>query len=143
MSGSAIADALVTMLGAASAFGSTAVGKDYSVLERSSGSCCVVTWRRFTSVESTYGGGSHDRQWTHSIQGFIKDLGDPISLLGRVLTFSDTILNVIEHDGTLQGTVNSVNQVNAARDLNAAVQAGGAFWIPIFVDVVSTEFSDS
>ncbi len=143
MSGSAIADALVTMLGAASAFGSTAVGKDYSVLERSSGSCCVVTWRRFSSVTTTYGKGSHDRQWTHSIQGFVKDLGDPISLLGRVLTFSDTVLNVLEHDDTLQGTVKKVDRVDAARDLNAAVQAGGAFWIPIFVDVISTEFSDS
>ena len=143
MSGSAIADALVTMLGAASAFGSTAVGKDYKVLESSSGSCCVVTWRRFTSVESTYGGATHDRQWTHTIQGFIKDQGDAVSLLGRVITFSDTILNVIEKDGTLQGTVNEVVRVDAARDLNAAVQAGGAFWVPIFVDVVSLEYSDT
>lgn len=143
MSGSAITDALITMLGAASAFGSDAVAKDYSVMERSSGSCCVITWKRFNSTAVTFGGVANDRHWTHTIQGFVKDLGDPISLLNRVVGFGDKVLDVIEHDDSLQGTVATVDRVECGRDLNAGVQAGGAQWVPIFIDVQSTEFSDT
>ena len=140
MSGSAIADGLITMLSAASAFGSDAVAKDFSVLERSSGSCCVVSWRRFVSVPAAFGDPTaKDRQWTHTIMGFVKDLGDAKSTLGRVMKFGDVVLGVIEANDSLQGTVNSVDRVEGGRDLNAAVRVGGANWIPIFIDVVSTE----
>jgi len=142
MSGSAIADGLITMLGAASAFGNEAVAKDFSVLERSSGSYCVVSWRRFSSAPATFGNPTDkNRQWTHTIMGFVKDLGDAKSTLGRVLKFGDVVLEVIEHDDTLQGTVEKVDRVEGGRDLNAAVRAGGADWLPIFIDVVSTEYS--
>lgn len=139
MSGSAITDALITMLGAASAFGSQNVAKDYSVLERSSGCCCVVTWRRVVSAQVDFGD-DRDRQWTHTIQGFVKDLGDPISTMSRINAFSDTVLAVLENDDTLQGTVERIDVIEGNRDLNAAVTSGGMTWFPIYIDVVSTEF---
>lgn len=140
MSASTIADALVTMLSAASSFGTTAVSKDYGVMDTCSGSCCVVTWRGLTSVQATFGP-NWDRTWVHTIHGFVKDTNDQQALMGRAISFIDNVRDVIESDPTLQGTVNNVQNITARRDVGAAVRSNaGMTFLPIMVDITSIEY---
>ncbi len=142
MSASTIADALVTMLSAASSFGTSAVAKDYSVMDSCSASCCIVTWRGMTSKQSTFGP-NWERTWTHTLHGFVKDTGDQQALLGRTISFIDNVRAVVEGDPTLQGTVDNVTDITGRRDVSAAVRSkAGLVFLPIMIDVTSVEYSD-
>ena len=141
MSASAIADALVTMLSATSALGTGSVATNYSVLESSSGSCAVVGWTGFTSNPDTFGDPrERSCQWTMLIQGFVKDEGDPVATMNRVLATVDTIQAVINSDDTLQGTVEETLQLRGDRDPDTAVLTGGMTWLPLRVEVDCQEY---
>ena len=105
MSASAIADALITMYSAASAFG-TDCGKTYKVLETSSGSSCVVSWTGLEARKVTMSGGTEqDYKWTFSLEVFVKDSGAPTADLGRNIEVADAVISPVFADQTLLGTV--------------------------------------
>jgi len=141
MSGSAIADAIITMLSATSSIGTDAVSKDYKVLETTSGSCCVVNWLGMNERMIAFGNPA-DKEviWTHIIQGFAKDEGDATEVFKRLLDFPDKIVTTLRADDTLQGTVEEVRAIRGKRDPELAVQAGGAVWLPVFFEVDSLEW---
>ena len=143
MSGSAIADAIVTMLSATSCIGTDAVSTDYVVLEKTSGSCAVVNWVGMNEKLSTFGDPA-DKEivWTHLIMGFVKDEGDPIEIYKRVLDFPDKVVTTLRSDDTLQGTVEMVKAIRGRRDPELAARAGAATWLPVFFEVDSLEWTD-
>lgn len=138
MGASAISDALVTMLSAASVFGDGMVTKDdYGVLERASGSCAVVEWVGLGG-EPTAIGGEFDDLYTHEIAAFAKDLDDPKATLRRVLSVIDGVVSCIRADQSLQGTAGGkVQEIRANREPRVSLEAGGQRWLPIFIEVDS------
>ena len=141
MSGSAIADAIITMLSAASAMGASAVSKDYKVLETTAGSCCVVNWLGMNEKMSAFGNPTaKEIVWTHIIHGFVKDEGDANAALQKVIGFPDTVVTTLRSDDTLQGTVEEVLAIRGKRDPELAIRAGGATWLPVFFEVDSLEW---
>jgi hypothetical protein len=143
MSASTIIDSLCEMLNAASAFGGNAA-KHFGVLESSSGSCCVIQYMSINDTEETFGTHLTGANWTFSVKGYSKDLGNPEQTLDRVIGITDTFLAVIRADRTLQGTVNRINQIRGSRELppNGAVEAGGATWLEVPFEIDCLEWPD-
>jgi len=143
MSGSAIADAIITMLSATSSIGTDAVSKDYAVLETTSGSCAVVNWLGMNEKPVAFGDPTDkDIVWTHLITGFVKDEGDINEMYQRVLDFPDIVVTTLRSDDTLQGTVENVIAIRGRRDPELAAIAGGARWLPVFFEVDSLEYPE-
>ena len=142
MSGSAMADALITMLSATSCFGASMVSKNsYQILEQASGSAAIVVWRNFTSVPTAFGNATaKDIVWTFEVTAFCKDTGDPQTLLNMTFAAVDVILNCLKADDTLQGTAENVVTIRGSRKPDEIVSAGGATWLPISVEVDAKEF---
>jgi len=143
MSGSAIADAIITMLSATSCIGTGAVSKDYKVLETTTGSCAVVNWLGMNEKSVAFGNPA-DKEilWTHSILGFVKAGGDVSETYQRVLDFPDKVVTTLRSDDTLQGTVTEVKAIRAKRDPELGATAGGTLWFPVFFEVDSIEWPD-
>jgi hypothetical protein len=134
MSASSIADALVTMLSATSAFGACMVSKNsYQILESAAGSCAVVQWTNLSSRRTTHGGagGNRNRWWDFQIRCFIRDTGQPTAVLNRVWTATDLVLGTLEADETILGTADELGDVNGSRDPETVFTVGGATWLPI------------
>ena len=128
MNASAIAGGLVTLLGAASAFGSQYVSSSsYQVLESSTGSALVVQWTGLRSEPMTHGD-DRRRLWNFQLRCFIRDTGQAESVLGRVWAATDVIINALESDPTIQGTATEVQGISARRDPETAMTVGGATW---------------
>lgn len=127
MSASAMVDAAVTMLSAASVFGSGMVGKEnYSVLNIASGSCAVVNAIAMESRPSTFGNPrGRDHTYRLQIEGFCKDGGDEDAALARVLTMFDTVTNCLESDDTLLGSADTTGGLTIRFNPNRAVIIGG------------------
>ena len=141
MSASAIADALVTMYSAASAFGSRSVGKDYAVLEAATASGLVIGWQNVTQSPQAYGSPrSTERLWTFALEAFAKDTGANVN--PRTLAVVDTVLNVIKADDTLQGTVTEVISIVGARSPGEAFTVGGATWLRMNFELQAREWPD-
>lgn len=142
MSASAIADALETMLSAASVFGdgNVTIG-DYKVLETTSACCAVIEWSAYDSEATAFGGGNRERAWIHQVAAFVKDRGNPVALAAGVLSTVDMVIDCLDADDSLQGTVESVDGVRASRDLREALTVGGMAWLPVFIDIETTEYS--
>ncbi len=138
-SSSAIADALITMLSAASVFGTNMVTKnDYSVLEKAAGSCATITWTNLKSVAVAFGN-DRERSLTMRVDVFVRDTSNPIEVLNNVYTAGDVAVTCLEADDTLQGTVNMVDAIQATRNPDRFVQAGGVTWLPVEILVEVTE----
>ncbi len=144
MSASTIADNLVTMLSAASAFGTGGVAKDYSVMESTSGSCAVVEFLALDNTEDTFGNQLSQANWTFSIKGYSKDLGQPQATLNRVLSIVDIVHGTLKADRTLLGSVEQVTSIRAQRELPpaGAVEAGGSTWLEILFEIDCYTFPD-
>jgi len=142
MSASAIADGLVTMLSAASVFGSGNVAKNsYQILETSTGSCAVVQWTRLISNPMTFGDPrSRQRTWNFQIRCFVRDTGDPNAVLNRVWSATDGIIACLESDDTIQNTAQSLNSISGTRDPESAFTVGGATWLPFDIGIEVNEF---
>lgn len=135
----AIASAMVTILSASQYFGSTDVKKnDYSVLETSSGSCAIVVPSGVESVCDAFTN-VRTRVWTMNVVGFVRDLGSPADTLDRVTNVFDNLLLALESDDTVGGTVDSVGTIRVMRNRNNFVNAGGAMWLPVELQVDLTE----
>jgi hypothetical protein len=143
MSASAIADALVTMLSAASVFGSGAVSKSsYKVLETVAASCAVVSPLRCETVPVTFGSPrERERNWTFRIQGFRKDTGDADAVLNGVYAIIDGVIDCVESDDTVQGTALATGDFVIEHTPGEALTVGGAAWVPVWIDVSVIERS--
>lgn len=134
------------MLQAASAFGPGGVGKDYGVLESTSGSCCVVQYLAVDEIEATFpdtdGQQNVDTSWTLSVIGYSKDLGNPNQTLIRVTSIVDIITGTIRADRTLQGTCERVTAIRGQRELPpaGAIEAGGAVWLEVPFEIDALEY---
>ena len=138
-SSSAIADALITMLSATSAFGANMVTKnDYSVLEKAAGSCATITWTGLNSLPIAFGN-DRERSITMRVDVFVRDVSNPIDTLNNVYTAGDVAVTCLEADDTLLGTVSMVDAIRATRNPDRFVQAGGVTWLPVEVLVEVTE----
>ena len=130
-----VVNALVTNLSAASVLGSAAVGKDYSILERSQGPCAVVFgMSEMISLPLSFGG-ERERRWTYLVQMFIKDTGSASAVMDVHHTHTPLIVRSLETDQTLQGTVQRVDQIRASRTPGEALQVGAVTVFPIDVEV--------
>jgi hypothetical protein len=141
MSASAIADAIVTNLSAASVFGAGGVSKSsYRVLESMSGSCAVVSFADMMARPVTFGSPrKFDSDWTLEVTIFIKDTGDPSALLNKVFTATDGTLASLRSDDTLQGTSDGIVQISGGFEPGRAVETGGFTWLPVTFRVVVRE----
>lgn len=141
-SASGIADALVTMFSAASLFGPGNVAKDsYKILETATGSCLTVQWVRYSSTPLAFGVPMSGREtWSFNLKCWVRDTGNPVAAVNRVWKATDNIINCLLADDTLQGTVDLVSGINAARDPELAITVGGATWLPFELTVDAIQF---
>jgi hypothetical protein len=115
-SASTIADAFVTTLQAASAFGSSGADTDFAVLERSSGSCVVVEVGDVRGIPEAFGNPSpKEYSWTFRFLVYSKDLGNAHQTRRRVLACWDTFLNAISNDDTVLGTVDRIIEIRGSK----------------------------
>lgn len=115
-SASTIADAFITTLSAASAFGLSGADTDFAVMERSSGSCVVVEVGSVTSQAEAFGNPSPKvNRWTYRFLVYSKDQGNPHQTRKRVLSCWDTFMNAIANDDTLLGTVDHIIEVRGSK----------------------------
>ncbi len=135
MSASAIQDALVTTLSAASVFGSGNVSTNFRVLESSSACACVVGWMGVENVPDTYGMGGENHSktlWTFSTRIYLKDVGSAVELMDdHVPAVIDKLVSAMRDDDTVQGTAEQVVAIRADRDPDIAFTVGGATWLMI------------
>lgn len=140
MSGSAIADALVTMLSATSVLGSGNVSKSsYQVLEIASTCSAVVQWTRLRTEQNTFGG-SHKRIWDMDIHAFIRDTNDPVAAVNNVWSITDKIVACLDADPTLLGTCVDTGLLNGNRDPEQAYVVSGATWLPFHITLETQEY---
>ena len=138
-SASAIADALVTMLSAASVFGSGNVNKNsYKVLETAACSAAVISLNSVRSVAVAFGN-DRERTWSMGINAYIKDTGDPSDALNRVFNIADKVVACLDADDTILGTIDKVTNISITRNENKFTQAGGSVWLPVDIVVELTE----
>lgn len=133
MSASAITDAVLTMIRASSFLGTAGAGKDYGVLETSSGSCAVVETQGLEQAEQVFADRLHQADWSISVRLYSKMTGDPTGDTGmpkRTACMLDLLAGTIRADPELQGTVNRVTRLAIERELppEGFVIAGGQTW---------------
>lgn len=125
MSASAMVDALIYLYSAASLFGANNVGKEvYDVLEKSSGSCLVVSVVGLKS-DNQAGFGGRQHWWQYQLDAFIKDTGDPFAFKNRSLLTVDNVVKGIESDFTIQGTAVMIGDLQMARETDRAIVTTG------------------
>jgi len=129
-SASAIADGFLTTLGAASVFGSANVSKNsYKVLETSASAAVVIAFANALAEPVGFGGFNRERSWTFNLRLYLRDVGDPGVLLNRTFTAAETMLDALEADPTVQGTVVKINGINISQTPGEAFDAGGQTWL--------------
>ncbi len=140
---SAIADALKTMFGAASAFGSdfVTVGT-YDVLDRASASCMVINWTGYRGVAETFGDPPAFWQLNDfELAVFLKDTGDPFYLTRQVLTAASLVQGTLTADDLLQGTIDALEGIAGKFTPNRGVQSGaGVAYLPIIYNITTRQF---
>ena len=140
MSGSAIADALVTMLSAASVLGSGNVSKSsYQVLESAATHSAVVQWTGIRTEQNAFGG-QHRRIWDMDMHVFIRDTNDPVAAINRVWSLTDKIIACLDADPTLLNTCTDTGMLSANRDPEQAYVVGGATWLPFHMNLEVQEY---
>ncbi len=142
MGASAICNSLVSILGAASAFGPGCVATHYGVLESSSGSAVVVQWTGIQSHKDQFGQATNERQWIMTLDMFAKDLGDPIALSDKLQACVDILLTTMESNDTINATAEWTGAIRANRPMppEGIFEAGGATWFRMPVELDITEW---
>jgi len=143
ISGSAIGDALVTMLSAASVFGPGRVADDdWSIIEHSEKSA-VVELVGFTAQMHTFGvPADFEVTWNHVIYIYVRDTGDAPAVKRNQIAIIDRVLGTILADDTLQGTVEKLTNVTGARDPTSIFTIpSGESWLRSDITVSSTQWS--
>lgn len=129
---SALKDALITNLSAASVFGPGQVANTYDVMELTSGCCCIVNWQDYQNEAMTFGNNRREA-WTFLLEAKVKDQGDPFQLTENTFTVIDRIIATLKTDDTLQGEAKGIGQVAANRVPGEAETIGGMTWLPVDV----------
>lgn len=138
-SASAIADGIVTLLSAASAFGQSVSKNSYQILE-SSGSAVIVQWSRINLLPNSLGGSEDARVWDFSLRCFIRESGDLPGNLEKTWLATDKVINCIESDPTLQGTVNDTRSISARHEIESSYNIGGATWTVLSFNIECVEY---
>ena len=140
-SASGVCDALVTMLSAASVFGSGGAAWTYDILESHTGSAAAVI--SFLSLDRrpvAYGNPTDkEGRWLFSVNLFIKDAGNAKTTLTRVSAAIDAVISCVDADDTLLSTVELVTGLRATRKPDEYIEAGGATWLPVEMQVEGLE----
>jgi hypothetical protein len=140
-SASAIAEGFKANLGAASLFGAANVSKNsYKILETSGASAAIIiTWTRGSARPSAFGGFNRERSWLFNLRLYLRDTADPSALLDRTFTASESLMDALEADPTIQDTVQQINSIDINQTPGDAVVAGGQTWLylPCNVDVTA------
>ena len=135
---SAILDQLKDIV--ASSLGADSVSyNDYSILETSASSAAILSWNQVNSEPDTMGRSGRRRQWTMSIDIFVRDPGNPRAMLEGVTRVLDQVLPDLEQEDNWNGLVDIVDQVEATLILENLLQAGGAVWAPIAIRLTAVE----
>ena len=110
----------------------------FDVLEFASG-CAIVFLPGDSDFEALgFGASGNDyRHWGIEGSGYIKDTGDPKSLLRRVWKFHDDLYDTVRLDHTLNGAASfaRVTRMSFARDVG--VEAGGHYWAEVKFTVIA------
>ena len=140
-SASGVCDALVTMLSAASVFGSTGAAWTYDILESHTGSAAAVVSFLSLDRRPVAYGNPNDKEghWIFSVNLYIKDAGNAATTLKRVSAGIDAVISCVDADDTLQGTVELVTGLRATRKPDEYLEIGGAAWLPVEMQVEALE----
>ncbi len=139
MRASAISDAFVTLLSAASVYGSGFVSKGkYDILETTSGSCAVIFSTGVTSTETAFG--ARDRDWSYTIENFFKFTGDVDAMTHMATCALDLVVATLESDPTIQGTAAGIGSIQGRIPPFANVEAAGAYWMLFPMTLTVKEF---
>lgn len=145
MSASAITDALIDNLSAASVIGACQVGTHWAILETTSGCCAVIN---FSVLESNRWAmnNQHERLYTHEITYFVKDTSGNAKIIERQTQgLIDTSVCSLESDPTLQGAENirELGQITVSHDPKTVAEMGGATWYMAEMSVNTKEWPDN
>lgn len=135
---SAIIDAFVTNLSAASVFGSEQVSTDYDVMVSTSACCCVVSITSYENTAMTFGNNRHDT-YNAFLQAYIKDTGDHPTLKRNVFVVMDKMIATLKTDDELQGTAKGLGRVQIEHDPELMYSNGGPVFalVEMLVEVVT------
>lgn len=130
-SSSAIADALITMLSAASVLGAGNVSKNsYRPLELSACAAAVISFNSLSGTVQAFTG-TRGRTWRMNINLYVRDMGVAEESIDHIYSFTDKTLLCLEADDTIQDTVSETVEIRATRNELEWVEAGGHNWAPI------------
>lgn len=143
ISASAAIEGTYEILVAASSFGPSEVTRqDYSVLTTAPGGCSLVIRYRGSEVREHTFGEPIPRFVVHRIdvEGYVRDLGDPLDMLERQVRLADEIVGVLHSDSTLGGRAKRamVREVMVAPDF--VLEIGGFRWLPMTVRLEAEQF---
>lgn len=131
-SASAMADGFLALLGAASVFGSDNVSKNsYKILETSACAAVVISYARAVSEPVAFGDYNRQRDWVFNLRLYLRDTGNPIDLLNRTFTATETMLDALETDPTVQGTAVKINSIDINNSPGETFVVGGQTWLYI------------
>jgi len=143
-SSSALIDATVAVLTAASEFSNNEVSSnDYNVLTTAPGACAIVVrFRGFDSEPLTYGLPRGKSVVTiMDVEGYIRDNGDPVGMLANTIKLSDDILNVLHQAEGLSGSAKKSMVTRGRVPAGVAVEDMGGFqWLPVLINLSAEQF---
>lgn len=131
---SAINQAFLTNLSAASVFGEGQVSNDYGVMESTSACCCVVNPIGYLWEAMTFGN-NRKNTWQWLLEVKVKDQGDPGQLNRNAIAITDKVLLTLQSDDSLQDTVMGIGAVEMSQDLRELEEIQGHAWRPVNITV--------
>jgi hypothetical protein len=131
---SAINEAWLTNLSAASVFGEGQVSNDYGVMESTSACCCIVNPVGYVWEAMTFGNNRRNA-WQWLLEVKVKDQGDSGQLNRNAIAITDKVLATLQSDDELQGTVREIGAVEMSRDPKVLEEIQGHVWQAVDITV--------
>ena len=131
---SAINQAFLDNLSAASVFGEGQVSNDYGVMESTSACCCVVNPIGYLWEAMTFGN-NRKNTWQWLLEVKVKDQGDPGQLNRNAIAITDKVLLTLQSDDSLQDTIQGIGAVEMSQNLRELETVGSFSWRAIDVTV--------
>ena len=145
MSITAIRNGLYTLLTASGPWTAAEISTcSFDCLERGSG--CAITFfpEGTTDIEPlAFGSGgvqADQRHWRIGGTVWIREDGNPQTILGGIWRAYDDIYNTIRKDNTLGGTCDRAMLTDISTTLNRFQESGGHVWKPVDWVVIADEF---
>jgi hypothetical protein len=111
---------------------------DYGILDRTTG-CAVIVRPSNSSFELVgYGGGRIDT-WGFAAEGFIRETGDVVETLTRVLDMQDALLGAISNGSNANCASVSTVVRSMGHNPNVFFEAGGNAFLMVTAQITSTE----